>query len=98
MICPKCGGRSKVYNSRPKDGTIRRHRQCLRCSHRYTTIEVLEPKDNALDKIMDKPKEKLAKLSAVRYPVKKKKRFEDLDFDNMTDEEIEKAMFDEDLS
>lgn len=94
MICPKCGGRSKVYNSRPKDDTIRRHRQCLRCSHRYTTIEVLEQKENALDK----PKEKLVKLSVVRKPVKKKKRFEELDFDNMTDEEIEKAMFEEDLS
>tara|TARA_R100001510_G_scaffold15513_1_gene12994 strand:- start:1263 stop:1406 length:144 start_codon:yes stop_codon:yes gene_type:complete len=47
---------------------------------------------------MDNPKEKLEKLSVVRYPVKKKKRFEELDFDNMTDEEIEKAMFEEDLS
>ena len=97
MICPKCGGRSKVYNSRPKDNTIRRHRQCLKCSHRYATIEILEQKENALDKIMDNPKEKLVKLSVVRNPAKKK-RFEDLDFDNMTDEEIEKAMFEEDLS
>ena len=98
MICPKCGGRSKVYNSRPKDNTIRRHRQCLKCKHRYATIEILEQKEDALDKIMDNPKEKLVKLSVVRKTVKKKKRFEDLDFDNMTDEEIEKAMFEEDLS
>jgi len=97
MICPKCGGRSKVYNSRPKDNTIRRHRQCLKCSHRYATIEILEQKEDALDKIMDKPKEKLVKLSVVRKPARKK-RFEELDFDNMTDEEIEKAMFEEDLS
>ncbi len=94
MICPKCGGRSKVYNSRPKGDTIRRHRQCLKCEHRYATIEILEQKEDALDK----PKEKLVKLSIVRKPVKKKKRFEELDFDNMTDEEIEKAMFEEDLS
>ena len=94
MICPKCGGRSKVYNSRPKDDTIRRHRQCLKCEHRYATIEILEQKEDALDK----PKEKPVKLSVVPKPVKKKKRFEDLDFDNMTDEEIEKAMFEEDLS
>ena len=93
MICPKCGGRSKVYNSRPKDDTIRRHRQCLKCNHRYATIEILEQKEDALDK----PKEKLVKLSVVRNPAKKK-RFEELDFDNMTDEEIEKAMFEEDLS
>jgi len=97
MICPKCGGRSKVYNSRPKDDTIRRHRQCLKCEHRFATIEILEQKENALDKIMDNPKEKLVKLNVVRKPAKKK-RFEELDFDNMTDEEIEKAMFEEDLS
>ena len=97
MICPKCGGRSKVYNSRPKDNTIRRHRQCLKCNHRYATIEILEQKEDVLDKIMDNPKEKLVKLRVVRKPAKKK-RFEDLDFDNMTDEEIEKAMFEEDLS
>ena len=97
MICPKCGGRSKVYNSRPKDDTIRRHRQCLKCKHRYATIEILEQKEDVLDKIMDNPKEKLVKLRVVRKPAKKK-RFEDLDFDNMTDEEIEKAMFEEDLS
>ena len=93
MICPKCGGRSKVYNSRPKDDTIRRHRQCLKCNHRYATIEILEQKED----VLDKPKEKLVKLSVVRKPAKKK-RFEELDFDNMTDEEIEKAMFEEDLS
>ena len=40
------------------------------------------------------PKEKpVAKPKPV-----KKKRFEELDFDSMTDEEIEKAMFNEDLS
>ena len=94
MICPKCGGRSKVYNSRPKDDTIRRHRQCLKCNHRYATIEILEQKED----VLYKPKEKLVKLSVVPKPVKKKKRFEELDFDNMTDEEIEKAMFEEDLS
>jgi len=93
MICPKCGGRSKVYNSRPKDDTIRRHRQCLKCNHRYATIEILEQKED----VFDNPKEKLVKLSVVRKPAKKK-RFEELDFDNMTDEEIEKAMFEEDLS
>ena len=94
MICPKCGGRSKVYSSRPKGDTIRRHRQCLKCEHRYATVEILEQKEDALDK----PKEKPVKLSVVPKQVKKKKRFEELDFDNMTDEEIEKAMFEEDLS
>ncbi len=42
MICPKCKSKSKVYDSRPtKDGTIRRNRECLKCRHRYATVEVL---------------------------------------------------------
>ena len=41
MICPKCKSKSRVYNSRPTDdGTIRRNRECLKCKHRYATIEV----------------------------------------------------------
>jgi len=42
MVCPYCGKtESKVVDSRlAKDGiTIRRHRQCLACSDRFTTYE-----------------------------------------------------------
>ena len=98
MICPKCQGKSKVYNSRPLGDTTRRHRQCLTCGHKYSTIETLETKVVKLDDIMGDPIKKLDKVTVKRYPVKKKKRFDELNFDNMTDEEIEKAMFDEDLS
>mgnify|MGYP003132978033 FL=1 len=88
MICPKCQGKTKVYNSRPFGDNIRRHRLCLKCGHKYSTLEILEV---IADEV---PKEKPV---VKRKPVKKK-RFEELDFDSMTDEEIEKAMFNEDLS
>ncbi|MBU0984630.1 MAG: transcriptional regulator NrdR [candidate division Zixibacteria bacterium] len=45
MKCPHCGHEEdKVVDSRPqKDGlAIRRRRECLKCSQRYTTYEYVE--------------------------------------------------------
>lgn len=45
MLCPFCAHtESKVVNSRqsPKGESIRRRRECLQCSHRFTTFEVIE--------------------------------------------------------
>lgn len=45
MRCPKCGCvEDKVIDSRSsREGTtIRRRRECLKCSHRFTTYEVIE--------------------------------------------------------
>ena len=48
MKCPSCGfAESKVVDSRPSDdgSSIRRRRECLECSYRFTTYE----------RIMDSP-------------------------------------------
>lgn len=43
MKCPECGFEdSKVIDSRPTDGKIRRRRECLSCKCRFTTYEVIE--------------------------------------------------------
>jgi transcriptional repressor NrdR len=45
MRCPKCGNQDdKVIDSRSsrEGATIRRRRQCLACSHRFTTYEEVE--------------------------------------------------------
>lgn len=43
MKCPSCGySESKVLDSRPADGSIRRRRECLGCQHRFTTYERVE--------------------------------------------------------
>ncbi|HAK42377.1 MAG TPA: transcriptional regulator NrdR [Clostridium sp.] len=45
MKCPYCNGEeSKVVDSRATDddGSIRRRRECLNCSKRYTTYEKIE--------------------------------------------------------
>ena len=50
MKCPYCGDEeSKVIDSRPtEDGErIRRRRECLRCRMRFTTYEVVEPRQTA---------------------------------------------------
>src|SRR6185369_17834873 len=48
MRCPKCHGlEDKVIDSRSsKDGAvIRRRRECLQCTHRFTTYEEIERAD-----------------------------------------------------
>ena len=45
MICPFCGfEESKVIDSRPTDEgeRIRRRRECIKCSKRFTTYEIIE--------------------------------------------------------
>ena len=45
MKCPYCGySESKVIDSRPTDEgeRIRRRRECLNCTKRFTTYEVIE--------------------------------------------------------
>jgi len=45
MICPKCGySEDKVVDSRSAHNgrAIRRRRECLGCSHRFTTYETIE--------------------------------------------------------
>lgn len=45
MKCPFCGyGESKVIDSRPTDEgeRIRRRRECMSCSKRFTTYEIIE--------------------------------------------------------
>ena len=44
MNCPYCGYHdSKVVDSRDVNDGIRRRRQCLKCSRRFTTYERLQP-------------------------------------------------------
>ena len=44
MNCPYCGYHdSKVIDSRDVEGGIRRRRQCLNCSSRFTTYERVQP-------------------------------------------------------
>ena len=60
MKCPECGfDDSKVIDSRPTDGKIRRRRECLSCKCRFTTYEIVEniplmviKKDNSLQKLI----------------------------------------------
>ncbi len=57
MKCPECSYEdSKVIDSRPIEGKIRRRRECLSCKCRFTTYEVVEniplmvvKKDNSLE-------------------------------------------------
>ena len=39
MQCQKCDSPTKVVDSRESAGRIRRRRECLACSHRFSTYE-----------------------------------------------------------
>ena len=41
MKCPKCGASmmSRVYGSKEEENTVKRHRECVVCNHRYVTVE-----------------------------------------------------------
>tara|TARA_Y100001937_G_scaffold8362_1_gene10404 strand:- start:305 stop:511 length:207 start_codon:yes stop_codon:yes gene_type:complete len=67
------------------------------CGHKYSTLETLETKVVKLDDIMGDPIKKLNKVTVKRKPVKKQ-RFEDMDFENMTDEELEELIHGDDFS
>lgn len=40
-LCPLCGEKSKVLNTRDREGRTVRYRECLgdRCRYRFTTVE-----------------------------------------------------------
>lgn len=44
MICPHCGGKTKVKDSRPEKDRVRRLRQCGRCGSLIPTIEKVDLK------------------------------------------------------
>ena len=96
MNCIKCGGKSGVYDSRPFENTIMRRRECRKCKTRYYTIEILKPEKETVVKkkvVETKPvKRDRKKHNAYKRMNSLKKRIEDLDFDQMTDEEIEAAI------
>ena len=99
MLCPKCIGKSSVVESRTRNKTTWRKRQCQNCKHIYRTLEVLEiSKPKEPPKPKPKPKKKTNRLK-----VKKPKVLNQLDaVHHLTDEELEEAImsgsviFDED--
>jgi transcriptional regulator NrdR family protein len=39
MLCPKCGGKTKVTDSRATDDKVYRKRMCSNCNHEWATAE-----------------------------------------------------------
>ena len=97
MICPKCKSKSKVYNSRPTDdGTIRRNRECLKCNHRYATIEVSADIKNVVEvdphRVRVVSVAKPVKKQVVAKPRQKKKMYSASAIDRLSDDELLDAL------
>lgn len=86
MKCVKCKSPTAVIDSRPckrlQKDTTRRRRMCPKCEHRFYTLEFLE-EPQAVEIKVEKPE---------KVKVKKPPPVE-LDFDSMTDEELEAAIY-----
>lgn len=78
MKCPECNcEESKVIDSRPTENRVRRRRECIKCSYRFTTYEIIEEiplmvikKDNSIEPFdREKLVERLCR-AAVKRPIK----------------------------
>ena len=57
MNCPFCGEDSRVLDSRPSSGEIRRRRECIACARRFTTYERRAPLEIHVAKRGSRPPE-----------------------------------------
>ena len=95
MNCPKCKhDKTKVYNSRPFENTIRRNRECLKCKHRYATVEILETEREPRITAPPVKKPTVKKTPKVKSGFRNPKP----DLDRMTDEELEAFIFADNFS
>tara|TARA_R100000149_G_C5851961_1_gene120374 strand:+ start:528 stop:830 length:303 start_codon:yes stop_codon:yes gene_type:complete len=96
LQCPKCKSPElKVWHSKPRDieGGKTRVRQCLKCETRFTTLET--PYEIP-QYVRPKPKPKTKRINKKYNQHGKrilKPRRVDPDFDSMTDEELERWIF-----
>ena len=40
MVCPGCGGKTRVVDSRKRQDSVKRMRECKTCRMHFTTIEL----------------------------------------------------------
>lgn len=76
MRCPKCQSDTKVLETRTIEaGLPKRRRECLSCSYRFNTLEILEDAKPRQEKVREeKPKPKSSKASRPRQVTVKKDR------------------------
>lgn len=69
MICPNCGGISKVIDSREVNDYCRRRRECLDCHARFSTKEVIYDYQKGYGAVSDAvtKKERLMNSLIVEY-------------------------------
>ncbi|MDR0222467.1 MAG: transcriptional regulator NrdR [Oscillospiraceae bacterium] len=80
MKCPDCGyDDSRVIDSRPTENKIRRRRECLKCSERFTTYEIIEDmpvmvvkKDNTIEPFDSQKLIDRVLRATIKRPVKLK--------------------------
>tara|TARA_R100001377_G_C3171503_1_gene103231 strand:- start:350 stop:637 length:288 start_codon:yes stop_codon:yes gene_type:complete len=87
MLCIACNNRTIVKDSRPYKKSIRRRRFCERCESSFSTVEQLAR--------LTRGKTITKKATPAKAPQKTppKKSDQDLIWDDLTDDELEIAIF-----
>jgi transcriptional repressor NrdR len=57
VLCPTCGGETRVVDSRAVPSGVRRRRVCAACQHRFSTIETELPLETRVGKSRGRPAE-----------------------------------------
>lgn len=66
LLCPQCRGPTKVADSRARDGGgIKRRRVCLKCGHRFNTVELCDDQLAAMQAAEAIPTDVLRRLAAL---------------------------------
>lgn len=81
MICPKCQNpKTKVYDSRLTHGNraVRRRRECLKCTYRFTTLEEVK----VLDLYVEKRNAQIVPFSEDKLEIGIRKAFNKRRIDN----------------
>lgn len=53
MICAECDGKTHVIRTEKRPYNILRRRECLKCGHRFTTIEMSKKHARAIQKTVN---------------------------------------------
>ena len=68
MNCPKCGGDTRVVESRPREGGVWRRRRCVKAHLSYTLEALVDASLKKFKPPLKKPKPKITKPKPLPKP------------------------------
>jgi transcriptional regulator NrdR family protein len=90
MRCPKCRESTQVLDSRPDKKSVNRRRKCIKCEHRFSTIERLAEAPRKR-----KPASRLATGNKFKSTISKSDTYDRQEMwsEDLTDDELEAMIY-----